>query len=154
MAEALAVLSEQGHAPEREGDLDPKGERLLGEYIRKTRGCDYVFVIDYPVSVRPFYHMRHPEYPELTRSFDLLYRGVEITTGAQREHRPDVLRAQAREKGLDLEVIQFYLDFFKYGCPPHGGFGFGLSRLLMVMLGLPSVRETTFLSRTPNRLHP
>ncbi len=154
MAEALAVLSEQGHAPEREGDLDPKGERLLGEYIRKTRGCDYVFVIDYPVSVRPFYHMRHPEYPELTRSFDLLYRGVEITTGAQREHRPDVLRTQAREKGLDLEVIQFYLDFFKYGCPPHGGFGFGLSRLLMVMLDLSSVRETTFLSRTPNRLHP
>ena len=98
--------------------------------------------------------MRHPEYSDLTMSFDLLYRGVEITTGAQREHRPDVLRAQAREKGLDLEVIQFYLDFFKYGCPPHGGFGFGLSRLLMVMLGLPSVRETTFLSRTPNRLHP
>lgn len=154
MAEALKVLSEQGHAPEREGDLDPKGERLIGEYIRKTRGCDCVFVIDYPVSVRPFYHMRHAEYPELTRSFDLLYCGVEITTGAQREHRPDVLRAQAREKGLDLEVIQFYLDFFKYGCPPHGGFGFGLSRLLMVMLGLPSVRETTFLSRTPNRLHP
>ena len=154
MAEALTVLSEQGHAPEREGDLDPKGERLIGEYIRKTRGCDYVFVIDYPVSVRPFYHMRHPGQPELTRSFDLLYRGVEITTGAQREHRPDVLRAQAREKGLDLEVIQFYLDFFKYGCPPHGGFGFGLSRLLMVMLGLPSVRETTLLSRTPNRLHP
>ena len=92
----------------------------------KPGGYDYVFVIDYPVSVRPFYHMRHPEYSDLTMSFDLLYRGVEITTGAQREHRPDVLRAQAREKGLDLEVIQFYLDFFKYGCPPHGGFGFGL----------------------------
>ena len=154
MVEALMVLSEQGHTPEREGDLDPKGERLLSEYIRKTRGCDYVFVIDYPVSVRPFYHMRHAEHPELTRSFDLLYQGVEITTGAQREHRPDVLKAQAREKGLDLETIQFYLDFFRYGCPPHGGFGFGLSRLLMVMLGLSNVRETTFLSRTPNRLHP
>ena len=154
MAEALAVLSELGHTPEREGDLDPKGERLLGEYIRKTQGCDYVFVIDYPVSVRPFYHMRHAEHSELTRSFDLLCHGVEITTGAQREHRPDVLKAQAREKGLDLETIQFYLDFFKYGCPPHGGFGFGLSRLLMVMLGLSNVRETTFLSRTPNRLHP
>ena len=154
MAEALAVLSELGHTPEREGDLDPKGERLLGEYIRKTQGCDYVFVIDYPVSVRPFYHMCHAEHSELTRSFDLLCHGVEITTGAQREHRPDVLKAQAREKGLDLETIQFYLDFFKYGCPPHGGFGFGLSRLLMVMLGLSNVRETTFLSRTPNRLHP
>ncbi len=154
MVEALMVLSEQGHTLEREGDLDPKGERLLSEYIRKTRGCDYVFVIDYPVSVRPFYHMRRAEYSELTRSFDLLYQGVEITTGAQREHRPDVLKAQAREKGLDLETIQFYLDFFRYGCPPHGGFGFGLSRLLMVMLGLSNVRETTFLSRTPNRLHP
>ncbi len=154
MAEALTALSERGHTPKRKDDLDPKGERLIGEYIRKTHGCDYVFITDYPVSVRPFYHMRHAEHPELTKSFDLLFRGLEITTGAQREHRPDILKAQAKEKGLDLKTIQFYLNFFKYGCPPHGGFGFGLSRLLMVMLGLPNVRETTFLPRTPNRLHP
>ena len=154
MAEALNVLSDQGHTPEREGDLDPQGERLLGEYIRKTHRHEFVFVTDYPISVRPFYHMRYTEHPELTKSFDLLWNGLEITTGAQREHRSSVLETQAIEKGLNLETIQFYLNFFKYGCPPHGGFGFGLSRMLMVMLNLSNVRESTFLPRTPNRLHP
>lgn len=154
MAEALAVLSAQGHIPEREGDLDPQGERLLGDYIRHTHGHAFVFVTDYPISVRPFYHMRKADNPALTCSFDLLWNGLEITTGAQREHRLDVLEAQSVEKGMNPEGIRHYLDFFASGCPPHGGFGFGLARMLMVMLGLPSVRETTLLPRTPNRLHP
>jgi aspartyl-tRNA synthetase len=98
--------------------------------------------------------MRHPGDPGLTKSYDLLWKGVEITTGAQREHRDDVLTAQALDKGLSLEPIQFYLDFFKYGCPPHGGFGFGLNRMLMVMLNRPNVREVTFLFRGPTRLMP
>jgi aspartyl-tRNA synthetase len=89
----------------------------------------------------------------LTRSFDLLWKGVEITTGAQREHRYDVLARQAREAGLG-ESVSYYLDFFKYGCPPHGGFGLGLARVVMLMLGLPSIREATFLHRSPNRLTP
>ncbi len=87
-------------------------------------------------------------------SFDLLACGLEITTGAQREHRVEVLKAQALEKGLTLEGIQFYLDFFRYGCPPHGGFGLGLSRLLMVMLGIQNIRETVYLFRGPTRLTP
>ena len=98
--------------------------------------------------------MRHPDRPDLTRSFDLIANGLEITTGAQREHRPEVLAKQALEKGLTLEPIQFYLDFFRFGCPPHGGFGLGLSRLLMVMLGLQNVRDAVFLFRGPNRLQP
>ena len=154
MAEALAVLSAQGHCPEREGDLDPQGERLLGDYIRHTHSHAFVFVTDYPISVHPFYHMRKADNSALTCSFDLLWNGLEITTGAQREHRPDVLEAQAVEKGLNPDGIRHYLNFFASGCPPHGGFGFGLARMLMVMLGLPSVRETTLLPRTPNRLHP
>ena len=154
MAEALNILNEKGHIPEREGDLDPQGERLIGEHIRNTQRHEFVFITDYPTSVRPFYHMRYAEQPNITKSFDLLWNGLEITTGAQREHRLDILAKQAIEKGLSLEGIEFYLNFFKYGCPSHGGFGFGLSRMLMILLGLTNVRETTFLPRTPNRLHP
>jgi aspartyl-tRNA synthetase len=98
--------------------------------------------------------MRHPDNETLTRSFDLIAGGLEIATGAQREHRYEVLKKQALEKGLGLENIQFYLDFFRFGCPPHGGFGMGLSRLLMVLLQLQNIRETVYLFRGPNRLNP
>ncbi|HPH95642.1 MAG TPA: aspartate--tRNA(Asn) ligase [Anaerolineaceae bacterium] len=156
MAEAIAILKSMGHAlpPEKKGDIDPAGERLLGKYVKEKYQHDFVFVTDWPVSVRPFYHMRYADRPDVTCSFDLLGCGLEITTGAQREHRADVLARQALEKGLHLEPIQFYLDFFSYGCPSHGGFGFGLSRFLMVLLGLGNVREAVFLFRGPNRLHP
>ena len=156
MSEAYAILKAQDYAlpPERKGDIDPGGERLLGKYIKEKYGHDFVFVTDWPIVVRPFYHMRYEDNPNLTKSFDLLGSGLEITTGAQREHRYDILLKQAEDKGLRPEPIQFYLDFFKYGCPPHGGFGMGLNRFLMVLLGLPNVREGTFLFRGPNRLTP
>ncbi|PIV12613.1 MAG: aspartate--tRNA(Asn) ligase [Candidatus Nealsonbacteria bacterium CG03_land_8_20_14_0_80_36_12] len=157
MEEALEILlREKGYKPPREtkGDLDPQGERFLTEYINKQFGHEFLFVKDYPISARPFYHMRHQEKPEITKSFDLLWKGLEITTGAQREHRYDILVEQAKEKGLSLQPLQFYLDFFKFGCPPHGGFGFGLTRMLMLLLGLENVREVTFLYRGPNRLTP
>jgi aspartyl-tRNA synthetase len=146
LAAAHERLRAMGHtiAPTtRAGDIDPEGERLLC-------GDGFLFLTDYPISLRPFYHMREGN---LTRSFDLLWKGVEITTGAQREHRYDVLARQAREAGLG-ESVSYYLDFFKYGCPPHGGFGLGLARVVMLMLGLPSIREATFLHRSPNRLTP
>ncbi len=157
MAEAQALLREAGYTPppdSRPGDLDPGGERVVYEAIRRQHDHGFVFITDYPVSVRPFYHMRHPDDPTLTRSFDLLWKGVEITTGAQREHRYEVLQAQALEKGLSLEPLRFYLDFFRYGCPPHGGLGFGLGRMLMLLLEQPSIREVTFLHRGLNRLTP
>jgi aspartyl-tRNA synthetase len=156
MAEAYAILKDQGYKlpPERKGDLDPGGERAIAEYVKEKYDSDFLFVIDWPISVRPFYHMRHPDAPELTRSFDLIAGGLEIATGAQREHRYEVLTQQALEKGLGLENIQYYLDFFRYGAPPHGGFGMGLSRLLMVLLNLPNIRESVFLFRGPNRLTP
>lgn len=156
MSEAYAILKAQDYSlpPERKGDIDPGGERLLGKYVKEKFGNDFVFVKDWPISVRPFYHMRHEDNPNLTKSFDLLGSGLEITTGAQREHRAEVLLKQAEEKGLTAGPIQFYLDFFKYGCPPHGGFGMGLNRFLMVLLGLGNVREATYLFRGPNRLHP
>ena len=156
MAEAYKILRDANYElpPEKKGDIDPGGERVIANYVKEKYGHDFVFLIDWPISVRPFYHMRHPDDPQLTRSFDLIAKGLEITTGAQREHRYDVLVSQAKEKGLGLELIQYYLDFFRYGCPPHGGFGFGLSRSLMVLLGLGNVREAVYLFRGPNRLNP
>jgi len=156
LADALAACAAEGHTPSaaRNGDLDPRAERTVAEYVLREHAHEFAFVTDYPVAARPFYHMRKSDEPHLTRSFDLIWKGVEITTGAQREHRPDTLAAQAREKGLRTDPIEFYLDFFRYGCPPHGGFGLGLSRLMMVLLGCANLREATFLPRTPNRLSP
>jgi aspartyl-tRNA synthetase len=156
MVEALEILKAEGYQlpPNKKGDLDPGGERVIAKYIRRKFNHEFVFITDWPIHVRPFYHMRYPGHPELTCSFDLICNGLEITTGAQREHRYEVLKRQALEKGLSLEPIQFYLDFFRFGCPPHGGFGMGLSRLLMGMLGLNNIREAVFLFRGPNRLNP
>lgn len=156
MAEAQKIIAATGYKMQSEvkGDLDPEGERVLAKHIKETKGHDFVFVIDYPISVRPFYHMRHTSDPEKTKSFDLLFRGLEVTTGAQREHRYDILVKQAKEKGLSIEPMKSYLECFKYGTPPHGGLGFGLTRMLMTILGLPNVREVTFLYRGPNRLDP
>jgi len=135
-------------------DLDPAGERAVSAGIRERTGHEFAFVTRYPASVRPFYHMRPAGEPDLTCSFDLLWRGLEITTGAQREHRYEVLVRQAAEKGLSTEPMRSYLDCFRYGCPPHGGLGLGLGRLLMALLGLDSIRDATFLFRGPNRLTP
>jgi nondiscriminating aspartyl-tRNA synthetase len=155
LAAAKELLEAHGHeAPGPDHDLDPPSERALSAIVAQELGSEFVFVTDYPVSVRPFYHMRHSDQSELTRSFDLLWRGIELTTGAQREHRYEQLLAQALEKKVEIDQVQYYLDFFRYGAPPHGGFGFGLTRLLMQMLGQDNVREVTFLYRGPNRLGP
>lgn len=154
MSEAKKRLAEAGVPSERASDLSPEEERSLGELVKKAHNHDFVFVTDYPTTIRPFYHMRHLDDPRLTKSFDLLYRGIEITTGAQREHRYDSLVVQAQEKGLSLEPIQYYLNFFKYGCPPHGGYGHGPERLLMKLLDLESIREIAFLYRGVKRLTP
>jgi nondiscriminating aspartyl-tRNA synthetase len=155
LADARALLDERGvPAPAGQLDLDPAGERALSAAVRELHGHEFVFVTDYPTAVRPFYHMRHPEDTGLTKSFDLLWRGIELTTGAQREHRYEQLVAQARDKGVEIEPIQYYLDFFRFGAPPHGGFGFGLTRLLMQLCNQDNVREVTFLYRGPHRLHP
>ncbi len=156
MAQAIEILKKEGYSlpPEKKGDIDPAGERLIAQYVKREFDHEFVFLTDWPITVRPFYHMRYPDQPTLTKSFDLICNGLEITTGAQREHRIEILEKQAIEKGLHLEPIADYLNNFRYGCPPHGGFGMGLSRLLMVLLGLQNIRETVFLFRGPNRLTP
>lgn len=155
LAEAHRILESRGYTvPREDGDLDPEGERRLAEYVREELGHEFVFVTDYFTGIRPFYHLRHADDPSLTNSYDLVFNGTEIATGAQREHRVDTLVAQAEEKGLDPKELEHYLDFFRYGVPPHGGFGMGLSRVIMLLLRLPSIREVTFLFRGPNRLTP
>jgi aspartyl-tRNA synthetase len=156
MREAIEILKGRGYTlpADKKGDIDPAGEREIAAYVKEKYNHDFVFLTDWPITVRPFYHMRKEDDPTLTKSFDLIASGLEITTGAQREHRYDVLAKQAIEKGLHLEPIQFYLDFFRYGCPPHGGYGMGLSRLMMVMLGMNNIREAVYIFRGPTRLNP
>jgi aspartyl-tRNA synthetase len=155
LEDAKQLLRDAGHGAPGEGhDLDPPSERALSAVVKEQYGHEFTFVTDYPTSVRPFYHMRYEDRPTVTKSFDLLWRGIELTTGAQREHRHEQLLAQAAEKKVDTDAIDYYLDFFRFGAPPHGGFGFGLTRLLMQMLGQENVREVTFLYRGPHRLEP
>ena len=154
LAEARGIVEAMGHRPAVEGDIDAEGERLLAEHVVAEHGHELVFVTEYPAVVRPFYHMRLDEESALTRSFDLLWNGLEVTTGAQREHRHDRLAAQARAEPSRVDAIRPYLDFFRHGCPPHGGFGLGLSRVLTCLLGLGDVREATFLPRNRRRLTP
>ena len=134
---------------EEKNDLTTEGERLAYRYAMDEFNSEFIFVTDFPKEKRAFYHMRKNDIPE---GYDLIYRGVEITTGAQREHRYDVLKRQALEKGLGKD-IEFYLEFFKYGCPPHGGFGLGVDRLTMLILDI-SIKEAMMLFRGPNRLNP
>lgn len=132
-------------------DLTSEAEKLGCRYAMEEFGSEFLYVTDFKPDKRAFYHMRDENGMPL--GYDLLWRGVEITTGAQREHRYEILKKQAEEKGLGKDV-EFYLEFFKYGCPPHGGFGLGVDRLTMLLLGLPSLKETEFLFRGPNRLNP
>jgi aspartyl-tRNA synthetase len=152
--EAKRIIQENyKYFGEKEHDFDRKEEELICLYTKKNYNSEFVFVIDYPFAARPFYHMLDSE-TKMTKSFDLLYKGIEITTGAQREHRIDVLKKQALEKDMSLESLDFYLNFFKYGMPPHGGYGFGLTRFLMRLFEVESIRDVTFLYRGPNRVNP
>ena len=132
------------------GDMNAETEKLTSRYAMEEFGHEFIFVTDFSKTKRAFYHMRKNDIPQ---GYDLIWKGTEITTGAQREHRYDILCKQADEKGLGKDV-EFYKDFFKYGCPPHGGFALGVDRLTMLLLGLPSLKETMFLFRGPNRLNP
>ena len=147
-----ALEKEFGYSvPESEkGDLTTEAEKLSYEWVKKHYNHEFLFVTDYDAEKRAFYHMRDEN--GVPQGYDLIWRGVEITTGAQREHRYDVLKKQAQEKGLDKDV-EFYLEFFAYGCPPHGGFGIGVDRLTMLLLGLP-IKEAMFIFRGPTRLTP
>ncbi len=132
------------------GDLNSETEKLAYKYAMEVYNSEFIFITDYSKEKRAFYHMRENDVPQ---GYDLIWRGMEITTGAQREHRYLELCKQADEKGLGKDV-EFYKNFFKYGCPPHGGFAIGVDRLTLLLLGLDHVREAQILFRGPNRLNP
>ncbi len=135
-----------------EPDLEPEHERKLCEWAKQEKGSDFIFVTHYPVSKRPFYTMEDENDPGYTKSFDLLFRGVEILSGSQRVHDYATLVEKMRAKGLDPEKFSFYLMAFKYGLPPHGGIGMGLERLTQKFLGLDNVKEATLFPRDMNRI--
>ncbi|MFP4567540.1 MAG: aspartate--tRNA(Asn) ligase [Candidatus Woesearchaeota archaeon] len=154
MSELKKVLKEKGKILSEDDDLDSEAERLIGEYAKEKYNSDFIFVTKYPWEVRPFYHMRSEDNKDETESFDLLFNGVEIATGAQREHRLEVLSAQSKEKGLNLDDMEKYKEIFEYGMPPHGGAGFGLDRITQRLLGIDNVREVVLLPRDPDRKTP
>jgi len=146
------IKKETGQDKTSEPDLEPEDERWLCEYAAKEWGSDFVFVTHYPTSKRPFYTMDDPEDPGFTKSFDLLFRGVEIVSGGQRVHNYDMLVEKIKSKGLDPEKFEFYLMAFKYGIPPHGGIGLGLERLTQKFAGIENVKEATLFPRDLNRI--
>lgn len=135
-------------------DFSKEQEVALCDYMEKKNGHQFFFVKEYPTKVRAFYTMAKEDEPEYSKSYDLYFKDVEITSGAQREHRPDVLKRQIEERGIDPTPMTDYINFFKNGCPPHGGFGLGLDRLLMLLLDLPSLKEAMYIFRGPDRLNP
>ena len=131
-------------------DLTTEAEKMCEQFAKDVYGHEFIFVTDFGARKRAFYHLRKDGIPQ---GYDLMWKGVEMTTGAQREHRYEILKQQAEEKGLEKDV-EFYLQFFIYGCPPHGGFGIGLDRITMNLLELANLKEAMFLFRGPDRLTP
>ncbi|NDE68373.1 aspartate--tRNA(Asn) ligase, partial [bacterium] len=153
LREAQVLISKDtGKDCTNEPDLEPEHERWLCDYAKKTHNSDFIFVTSFPTAKRPFYTYRDEKDPTYTKGFDLLFRGVEITTGAQRIHDYDALVSSMLDKKLDPEKFSYYLQAFKYGMPPHGGFGMGLERLTQKMLGLENVKEATLFPRDLNRI--
>jgi nondiscriminating aspartyl-tRNA synthetase len=143
-----------GHKIRNPYDLEPEEEVLIGRYFQEEYGSDFVFVTHYPSKKRPFYAMDDPADPKFTLSFDLLYRGMEITTGGQRIHDYHKLLEKIQARGMTEEGMEQYLDTFKHGMPPHGGLGIGLERLTMKLVGEENVREATLFPRDLSRLEP
>ncbi len=153
LREAQALIKEKtGKDKTNEPDLEPEDERWLSDYAKENLGSDFVFVTHYPVSKRPFYTMEDENDKGFTKSFDLLFRGVELISGSQRVHNYEMLVEKIKSKGLNPEKFGFYLMAFKYGLPPHGGIGMGLERLTQKFLGLDNIKEATLFPRDINRI--
>ncbi len=154
LREAKEILAKLKVPNERGKDLGPEEERVISQYVKEKENHDFLFITDWPASTRAFYSMKINSNPNLTKSFDLLFKGIEITSGAQREHRYEQLKKQIKEKGFKVKPFENYLNFFKYGCPPHGGFAPGPTRILMKIFNTENVREVTYLYRGVKRLTP
>jgi len=153
LREAQALIKEKtGKDKTNEPDLEPEDERWLCEYASEELGSDFIFITHYPVSKRPFYTYEDENDPGFTKSFDLLFRGVEITTGGQRVHSIEKLREKLEAKNMNPANFEFYFQTFRYGIPPHGGWGMGLERLTAKFCGVANVKEATLFPRDINRI--
>lgn len=154
LADAVEILKRE-YGKETDGeDIDSEGERMIGEYVAKTYGSDFVFLTHYPRAIRPFYSMPSAGDPNYTDTFDLLFRGIEIASGGQRIHDYQMLMESIKKRGMDPEAFKDYLDIFKYGTPPHGGWGLGSERIIQKLLGLGSIKEAVLFPRDVKRLTP
>ncbi len=151
--EALKLLSKEGIEIPWGEDLDTKSEKNLGE-IMKEKGFEFYFITKYPLAIKPFYTMPEPGNDKLSRGFDLEFKGRELVSGSQRIHNLDFLMQQLKKKGMNPEALSSYLEAFKYGMPPHGGFGFGIERIVMLLLGLSNIREAVLFPRDRTRINP
>lgn len=151
--EIYDILGEMGKKIPSGEDIDREAERLLAIYVKQKYGHDFFFVDRFPYRVKPFYVMKI-DGTEWARSIDLIYKGLELSSGGQREHRYERLVEQIREKGLDVENFRWFIEHFRYGAPPHGGFAVGIERLTMALLDLENIREATPFPRTPERMLP
>lgn len=153
---ALRSLRPDLQIPEDLSEYDPgtEAEKALGAYVKEKYGSDFFMLLNYPLAARPFYSMPHAVNPMLSNSYDFFMRGNEIVSGAQRIHDPELLTEQAIKKGIDPSSIADYIDAFRYGAYPHGGCGVGLERVVMLFLGLHSVKLTSLFPRDPKRLSP
>jgi nondiscriminating aspartyl-tRNA synthetase len=148
------TLKKLGHALPRDKDLDRESEKLLTEFVKREFGSDFFFVNRFPSSVKPFYVMRVDDQPEFARSVDLVYKGLELSSGGQREHRHDKVVDQISQKGLDPVGLMWFTEPFRYGVPPHGGFSLGIERLTASLLGIENIKEAALFPRDPERLQP
>jgi aspartyl-tRNA synthetase len=148
------TLKKLGHALPRDKDLDRESEKLLAEFVKRELDSDFFFVNRFPSSVKPFYVMRVDAEPEFARSVDLVYKGLELSSGGQREHRHDRVVGQMSQKGLDPEGLKWFTEPFRYGVPPHGGFSLGIERLTASLLGIENIKEAALFPRDPERLQP
>ncbi len=151
-SECLKIVNDGGLPLKNGDDLGTEGEKIVGDYMG-AQGKDLYFIAEYPEEAKPFYIMEK-DGTEFAFAFDLDYKGQEISSGGQREHRYDRLVARMQKKGLNPDDFEFYLDAFKYGMPPHGGWGIGIERMLVKMLDLPNIREAILFPRDPSRLSP
>ncbi|TVU30738.1 hypothetical protein EJB05_22374 [Eragrostis curvula] len=152
--EGIQMLKEAGTEIDPMGDLNTEAEKKLGRLVREKYGTDFFILYQYPLAVRPFYTMPCYDNPAYSNSFDVFIRGEEIISGAQRVHTPELLAKRATECGIDVNTISAYIESFSYGAPPHGGFGVGLERVVMLFCALNNIRKTSLFPRDPQRLVP
>lgn len=154
LQEAHEILLDKYNKKSPIGNIDAEGEVLISKYVKEKYNCDFVFLTKYPVSKRPMYTMPDDDSKELAKSFDLIYDGLEITTGGQRINDYEMLKENIIKFGLNPDDFDFYLETFKYGMPPHCGFAIGLERLTMKILKLTNIRQATLIPRDMKRLTP